>query len=51
MLSGSDSGHFKKLKDNLGNDYTKGVGIYPKLTDKVVRLLSTYKTGIRPNQL
>ena len=40
MLSGDNSDRYNNLKDDLANDFTKGVDNYPKSTEEVVNLLN-----------
>jgi hypothetical protein len=43
----ADQSRFKKLKDDLSNDMTKGVDNFPKTLVEVMRLMTDYKVPVR----
>jgi hypothetical protein len=44
FLSGADKDRYWKLRNELSNDYAKGVSNYPCTLDGMLRLLNNYKT-------
>ncbi len=46
-LCGADQSRFKKLKDDLSNDMSKGVDNFPKTLVEAMRLMTDYKVPAR----
>ena len=49
FITGIDNALYKKLKDDLANQYTLGSSKYPKMLDAVVSMLMNYKLPQKPS--
>ncbi|KAL7470808.1 hypothetical protein ACHAXS_011072 [Conticribra weissflogii] len=46
FLSNADGNRYKKLRDDLANQYLMGADNYPKTLEQAVKLLNNYRSGV-----